>query len=220
MNAKNLIIAGCLLVSLDARAQEVNLSSLDAEPNRVHVTTGAEYGFVAGAGYSRVLPFLDRKLVVTGEVMLPWAALDVSDYRLRLGALVPIVGPGRWKLAGSIAWVLRGTESTINTMTDVGVDAALLGGFYDSRWFVAGEVGADVALTTKITHNDAYRETSHPDAMDGWYAGPGANLRAGVQAGVAFARYDVTMRVGQVRDVAGEAPLLPFYGSLALGARW
>jgi hypothetical protein len=218
---KTLILAVSLLfVSLDARAQQINLSSLDAEPNRVHVTTGAEHAFVAGAGYSRILPFLDRQIVLGADATLPWAGIDVSDYRLRASALVPIVGTQRWKLAASLAPIVRGTHNKISTLTDVGLDVGMVGGFYTRRIFIAGELGFDAALSTHVTHSDEYRMNVHPDAVDGWYASPGGNLRAGVQAGVAFARYDVMLRIGQVRDVDGNAPLLPFYGTITAGSRF
>jgi hypothetical protein len=203
-----------------ARAQEINLGSLDAEPNRVHVSTGAEYGFVASAGYTRILPFLDRKVVLTGEATLPWASLDVADYRVRAGALVPIIGSSRLKLAGALAPTLRGNHSKVSDMTDLGIDASLVGGFYMPSWFVALESGVDFALTTHVTHSDAYRMNVYPDAQDGWFANPGANLRGGVQAGMTLARYDVILRAGQVRDSGGNAPLLPFYGTLTVDMRW
>lgn len=215
-----LALIALLASAVPAHAQEINLRSLDEEPNRVHVSTGAEYGFVAGAGYSRILPLLDRKIVLTGEATLPWASFDLADYRVRTGALVPIVGSTRWKLAGALAPTLRGTHNAVGSMTDLGVDVSVVGGFYMPRWFVALEAGVDLALTTHVSHSDAYRMTVHADAKDGWFAHAGANLRGGLQAGVSFDRYDVILRAGQVRDSSGAAPLLPFYGTLAVAARW
>lgn len=220
---KTLANLALLLAPLAAHADELNLRTIgesDATPNRVHVSTGAEYGFVAGVGYSRVMPMLDRHVVLMGDITMPWAGFDLADYRLRAGALVPIVGSGAFQLAGSVAPSVRGSSSRINTMTDVGLDTSLVGGFYARRWFVALEAGVDLALTTHVTHSDAYRMNVYPDAKDGWYSDPGANIRGGVQAGVSIDRYDVTLRIGEVRDSAGEAPLLPFYGTLTAAARW
>lgn len=210
------------LLATAAHADELNLRTMadGATPNRVFVSTGAEYGFVAGLGYTRIVPVLDRHIAVSGDVTLPWAGFDLSDYRVRARALVPIVRAKHFQLAGAVASSLRGNRSPIATMTDVGLDASLVGGFYARRWFVALEGGADFALSTHITHSDGYRMDSYPDAKDGWYSDPGANIRGGVQAGLAFDRYDVTLRVGQVRDSTGEAPLLPFYGTLSVAAGW
>jgi hypothetical protein len=115
---------------------------------------------------------------------------------------------------------VRGDSSAISRMASVGLDTSLVGGYYGRRWFVALESGVDLALTTHVAHTDAYRMYGYADAKDGWYADPGANLRGGLQAGVTVARYDVTLRIGQVRDSTGAAPLLPFYGTLSVGTGW
>jgi hypothetical protein len=214
------VTALCLLLPLAARAQDLNLGALDEASNVVHVRTGAEHGFVAGVGYARVVPLFARPLVVSADVSLPWASLDASDYRVRLGALAPVLEVRRWKLSGGVAPTLRGTETALNRMTNVGVDLAMIGGYYARRWFAAAELGFDWALSTRVAHNDSYRALVYPAARDGWYANPGGNARAGGQSGVSFGRYDVVLRAGLVRDVRGEVPLLPFYATLSMNARW
>lgn len=213
--------AAVVVAPLAAQAQEVNLSRLDDEPaNRVHVRTGAEYGFVAGVGYARTVSLLERRLLVTGDVTLPWAGLDASDYRVRVGALVPIVGSRRWRLAGTVAPTARGTKSVINRMTSFGTDVGLQGGFYARSWFVAGEAGVDWAMTTHVAHSDAYRETVYEGARDGWYALAGANIRGGLQVGASFGRHDLVLRAGRMIDIGGAPPMLPFYGMLTFDTRW
>jgi hypothetical protein len=207
-------------VPVAARAQELNLAALDETSNVVHVRTGAEYGFVAGVGYSRVVPLLERRLVLTGDATLPWATLDASDYRVRVGAMLPLVGARRWKLAGALAPTVRGVKTELSRMTDLGADAALVGGYYARRWFAAAEVGFDWALTTYVAHTDTYRDNVYGGARDGWYANAGGNARAGAQGGVTLGRSDVILRAGAVRDVSGGEPLLPFYATLAVNAKW
>lgn len=209
------------LAPLAARSQEINLSTLDdGSPNRIHVRTGAEHAFVFGVGYARAVPFLDRRLLLHGDVSLPWAELDISDYRVRAGALAPIVGTGGWKVAGDLAPTLRGTDDRAGRMTNLGLDAGLLGGYYARHWFVAGEVGFDWAISTYVAHSDRYREQVYADARDGWYGDSGGNVRVGLQTGASFGLYDLVLRAGAVRDVAGEPPLLPLYATLALDRRW
>lgn len=218
---KAVAFAAVVAAPLAAQAQEVNLARLDDEPaNRVHVRTGAEYGFVAGVGYARAVSLLERRLLVTGDLTLPWAGLDASDYRVRAGVLVPIVGSGRWRLAGTFAPTARGTKNVAGRMTSFGTDVGLQGGFYARRWFVAGEAGVDWAMTTHVSHSDAYRELVHEGARDGWYALSGANIRAGLQVGASFGRHDLVLRAGRMVDVAGAPPMLPFYGVLTFDTRW
>lgn len=214
-------LVALLAVPLTAQAQEVNLSRLDEAPtHQAHVRAGAEYGFVAGVGYARTVSLLERRWLLLGDLTLPWAGLDASDYRFRAGALVPIVGSRRWRLAGSFAPTIRGTKNVGSSMTSLGTDLGVQGGFYAWHWFVAGEVGFDWALTTHITHSDEYRQRVYPGARDGWYALAGGLIRYGIQAGASFGRHDLVLRAGQLVEVGGEKPILPFYLTLALDTRW
>jgi hypothetical protein len=216
-----LAFAAVVLASFGARAQEVNLARLeDDAPNRVHMRTGAEYGFVAGVGYARTASVRDRRFLLTADLTLPWAGLDASDYRVRIGSLLPLVGTHHWRLAGTLAPTLRSTRNDIAQMTSVGTDIGLQGGYYASHWFVAGETGFDWAMTTHITHSDQYRQTVYAGARDGWYAMSGGNIRAGLQAGSSFSRYDLTVRVGRLVDVSGGSPMLPIYATLTLNTSW
>jgi len=215
------VFAAVVAAPLAARAQEVNLSRLDDEPaNRVHVRTGAEYGFVASVGYARTVSLLDRRLLLTSDVTFPFGNADASDYRVRAGALVPIVGSRQWRLAGTLAPTARGTQNAAGTMTSLGTDVGVQGGFYARHWFVAGETGLDWAMTTHIKYSDTYRELVYEGARDGWYAMSGGIIRYGLQAGASFGRHDLTLRAGQMVEVGGEKPMLPFYGTLSLDTRW
>lgn len=204
-----------------ACAQEVNLATLeDQRSDRVFARTGAEYGFVAGLGYARTVRMLGRASLVSGEVTAPWAGFDGSDFRIRLGVLAPIAKRGRWQLAAALAPTLRRTGNELSRMTSVGADVGAIGGFYARHWFVAGEGGFDWSMSTHVSHNDAYRNLVFEEARNGWYTSPGGNIRYGLQTGASFNRYDVVLRIGQMRDTAGAPPLFPFYGTLALGTRW
>jgi len=143
-----------------------------------------------------------------------------SDYRVRVGALAPIVGTRRWRLAGAVAPTLRGTRNDIGDMTSVGMDLAVHGGFYALHWFIAGELGFDWAITTHITHSELYRQTVYAGARDGWYAVAGGNARAGLQAGASFGQHDVVLRAGKLVDMGGAPPLFPIYATLTFDTRW
>jgi hypothetical protein len=224
MNARSAAAIALLLAAAAvpaARAQEMNLSRLDGESlNHVYVLTGADHALVAGVGYARSVAFLDRTLLLGGDVTLPWGGLDVGDWRVRASALVPIAAGDRWKLSGSLAPVLRGTSDDAARWLGVGVDLGAAGGYYAPGWFVASEIGLDWEIATHVTHSDSYRRLVFADARDGWYGNPGGELRGGLQAGVSFARYDLVLRAGKLLDVAGKSPMFPLYATLALDAHW
>ena len=209
-----------ILAPLTSHAQDVNVGALDESTNVATVTTGAEYGFVLGAGYSRVTTVGDRPLILSADLALGWAEVDLDDFRLRVGARAPLVDGRRWKVIGSLAASVRGTKNDIGRMTNVGTDVAILAGRYGRRGFVAAELGFDAALATHVTHADAYRMTVYADARDGWYGAPGGMLRAGLQGGVSFGRYDVILRSGRLMDIAGQPAMFPFYATLGFDMRW
>jgi hypothetical protein len=216
-----LIFAFAVGGSAVAQAQEINLASLDDDAaNYVHVRTGAEYGFVAGVGYARAVTVGNHQLLLTGDMTLPWANIDASDYRVRVGAALPLAFTHHWRAAIALAPTVRHTVNDVATMTSVGADASATGGYYARHWFAAGELGFDWNGVTHINNSELYRETVYAGARDGWYGDYGGNIRMGVQGGASFSRYDVVLRVGTLRDAGGEDPLLPFYGTLTLAARW
>jgi len=213
------VLVVLLALSTAAHADSVGAVSSD-RPSSVTVQAGAEYGFVAGAGYGRLVSWLGRPWLLGGDATLGWAEADLGDYRLRASVATPIASRGPWQVIGALAPTLRGTDNDAARMTDLGIDAAVTAGRYVPRWFAAVELGFDWALATHIAPSQMYRDTVFPDARTGWYTAPGGNLRYGAQAGLAIGRCLATLRLGQLRDVSGRQPLLPFYGTLAVATRW
>jgi hypothetical protein len=205
---------------LDAQVVVNHAALDDARPNMLHVTTGVEYGFVAGIGYSRGFAIGDRTLLLSGTIVAPWAEADARDYDARMGATIDIVARDRLRLIGGVGGGMRGTTNVMNRMKSIGADGVLLGGYWTRRWFVAGEGGYDGAIAVRIEHSDEFRETVYADARDGWYVDPGANIRLGVTGGVSFRRHDAVLRVGTARDREGRSQFLPGYATLGLNVRF
>jgi hypothetical protein len=220
MNARGALLLA-MLAAGPAAAQEPNLARLgDGPRNRVSLRTGADYGLATGVGYSREVPALGRTMLLGADFTMPWGNLDAGDWRLRVNALVPIVGGDRWKLAGTVAPTLRETTNDVARMTGVGVDVGVVGGWYAPRWFAAVDAGADWSFATYVANSERYRQLVYADARDGWYRMPGGNFRAGVQAGVSFSRFELALRLGGLRDLKGNGPALPLYGTLAVTTRF
>ncbi|MFL5306721.1 MAG: hypothetical protein ACJ8F1_16005 [Polyangia bacterium] len=217
-----LTFAFTLATSIAARAAEVNLTTLDDDdaPNYVHLRTGAEYGFVAGVGYDHAVTVGSRRLLLTSDLTFPWASIDRSDYRFRVGAVLPVALTYHWRLAAALSPTIRHTVNDAATMTGLGADASATGGYYAHHWFAAAELGFDWNGITHVNNSQLYRDTVYDGARDGWYGDYGGNIRTGGQVGASFSRYDVVLRAGVLRDASGEVPLLPFYGTLTVAARW
>lgn len=219
--AASFLTAALLVMGMPSwsQAQEVNFNALsDAHPNLMQVNTGLEHGFVVGLGYARVFDLGDRPLVLGGEFTLPYAHIDLYDYRLEVSVLVPLWAGAHWKVAGKAAPLLRGLRNDLAQLTNIGVDLGLVGGYYGAHWFVAAELGLDWAITTHIAHSSEYRDTVYREAKSGWYAPGAVNIYYGLHGGYAFDRFDIVLRVGQERTARLQLQAIPAYATL--GVNW
>jgi hypothetical protein len=205
-----------LAATTRASAQELNLAATStARPSIVQARSGMDHAFLGEVGYRHVLAWGDQQFFVGGDVAMPWAKVDLRDYRLRATGGLPFGGQ-RWKLAGWLSPTVRGTENAASEMTSLGVDLRLTGGYYAPRWFIAGEVGLDWIAATHITFSDAYRTSVYSGARDGWYRTPGGTFYTGFHAGVSFSSFDVIVRAGHPRTTALEPQTVPFYLTLGV----
>lgn len=217
---KRLLITIIAVAPLAAHADPLNVGAVASDTNIVTVTTGEEHGLVVGVGFDRVSAVADHPVIVGGDVALSAAGFDLADFRVRAGALTPIVDGAHWKILGGATAVVRGTHDDIARMLDLGVDVTAAAGYYARHWFAAGELGFDAALVTHIAPTDAYRMVVYPDARDGWYRTTGGLLRIGVQGGVSLGHDDVALRAGILRDVEGDPPLFPMYATITYARHW
>jgi hypothetical protein len=216
---RTILIALAMLAPLPAFAQEVNFAATRAErPNLLEVRTGVDHGFVGQVGYRRAISLGDRNLFVGADLEMPWAAPDLNDYRVRASAGLELAGGDHWKVAGWIAPTLRGTQNVASTMTALGADLRLLGGYYSRGWFVAGEAGFDWVATTRMSFSEKYRTQVYAGAQDAWYANPGGTIYAGMHGGISFSSFDVVLRLGQPRAINLAQQALPFYLTLGVNA--
>ena len=213
-----LAVTFCIAASAtEASAQELNLANTTVDrPNLVHVRTGLEHGFTAQLGYDRVLSVSDRMLIVGFELGMPWAEPDLGDVQLRLGASMPLVERGPWKVSARLGPTLRSADTAASRMTSIGADLRVAAGYYRRRGFVAADAGLDWAAATYIRSSDEYRMRIYADAEDGWYSSTGGTIRAGVQAGVSLTRFDVVARAGRTFAIDFDSQTVPFYATLGL----
>lgn len=208
-------------LATEANAQEINFGAdMPNQKHIVHVKTGADKGFIAGVGYSRILPLGERHLALTAEATVPWAGFDLNDFQLKVGATLPLAGKNKWKLVGRLMPTVRGIKDKAARITTVGTEVGLMGGYYGTRWFATAEAGFDWLASSHIKHTSAYRKEVFADAKSGWYSNPGGNFYGGLAGGYSLERYDLILRLGKGKDIQGGDHLLPAYITAGLNARW
>ncbi|UPT69864.1 MAG: hypothetical protein M0D53_12065 [Flavobacterium sp. JAD_PAG50586_2] len=100
-----------------------------------------------------------------------------------------------------------------------GSEFSALAGLYKPKWYVAGELGFDKAITTHVKHSELAQEY-YPDIKNGWYIPRGGNFLYGLHSGVSFKKNDLTLKFGKViqEDFKTE-PTIPFYFQLGLNRK-
>jgi hypothetical protein len=212
-----------VFIPATAHAQAARADLLATSPaasNAVELRVGAEDAFVAEVAYVRTLTVAGHTFVVDGGLDVPWAELDVHDWRTRLGVALPIAMHGRWLVIPRVAPTLRGTRNEAAEIVGLGIDVATVAGYFAPHWCAGIEVGFDADLAAHIAPSTAYRMQVNDRASTGWYATPGGELRYGVTVGTTVRRNDVGLRAGMLRSTDGDSPTLPFLAMLSFARRW
>lgn len=209
------LVASMLLVS-KAEAQW-NVARFSATPNRFYTAVGFDPAMVTTVGYSRTVPFLGRRIQLSGDAGVGAAGLELSDFRVRVQAHGSIVHWRSLHFTGSVTFITRGTENSIYRGLNFGSDFTGTVGIYRPRWFAAAEVGFDKAVITHITHTDWYRQHIFPDAKDGWYLNAGGTFHYGVISGITLGRFELAGRFGGQQTEGFRELSSPLYVSLGVG---
>jgi hypothetical protein len=200
----------------DAAAQW-NAARLDGSPNRVYTTFGLDPALLPTVGYARTVRLLGHRFQLAGDVGVVAAGLDTRDFRARLDAFTSILHWRSLHLAGSAAFITRGTENSIYQGFNFGADVTGALGVYRPAWFLSGEFGFDKAIITHVTHSEWYRTYFYPGARDGWYLTGGGTFHYGMAAGVGLGRVELVTRYGWRRTEDFENLTPPMYASVGLG---
>jgi hypothetical protein len=213
-----LVVLALLAWPRSSAAFSLNYGALEPEQKQV-VTAGAglESAFAASVGYGRVAHGYGWTSVVGADLTM--VVVDPGDFKLRLGATMPVARSGAWMLTAKCFPLLRGAHNEISRMTSLGVEAGAGGGFFGRHWFVAADLALDWAATTYIAHSERYRATIYADAKDGWYSSTGTRLGYGLYGGYSWRTLDLVLRAGQARDLEGGVWYIPFYATIGINLR-
>lgn len=219
MSAMIRFAAGLSLLSALAAAEAAgqwNVARFDRSPNRMYTSFALEPAFVTAVGYGRVVPVFGHPIQLSGDAGIGAAEMDLDDFRARLQATSSIAHWRSLHLAGSAAFITRGTENLIYRGLNFGADLTGAVGVYRPGWFVAGEFGFDKAIITHITHTEWYRNHIYPDAKDGWYLDAGGTWHYGASAGITIGRVELSGRFGwqQTEDWNSISP--PIYAGVGM----
>ena len=184
------------LTVIPASAQEVTRLP-ETTKNSVGLDTGLEGAFIARASYQRRL---DREMRsdprIYARATLPFVTPDLGDWAVDAGLRITPLEWRDFRLTVLGGPLLRRSSNQSFSGLGLGVGATMLAGYESHRWGLSLEGGYDQFLGTYLSHTDAYRETYHANAKDGWYALSGSTARAGLRGGARIGSFEIAARAG------------------------
>ncbi|MBW1658306.1 hypothetical protein [Flavobacterium quisquiliarum] len=204
-----------LLTTHISQAQTINWESL--EKNQKHIlnlNAGWDYSFVYGLSYGYHLK-TELPIILESSISLASGEVIFDDFKTKIGGQIHVYQIKNFRFNASLHGIYRRYENPLVTLQNFGVDAGVVIGYYEPKWFASGEFGFDKAIVTHFKHSDIYKDV-YPDVKNGWYEpSTGGNFNFGVQGGYSFDRSDITLRAGKVMTQDFKTtPLIPFYVQL------
>lgn len=203
-------------------SQTINWESLKEEHKHiVNANAGAEYGVVYGLGYGYHIKTSLFKVVPNIEYSFPSGNKIFDDFKTRIGVQMSWVEFHHFQFSTKINGVFRRFENDFVRLANFGCDLSGIVGYYQLKWFVAGEVGFDKAIVTNFKHSELYKK-QFSDVQDGWYEPPtGGNFYFGLQVGYSFRKHDIFLKAGKIIEQDFKtSPLLPYYGQLGYNIKF
>jgi len=210
----NILIACTLVFIQPAKifSQEINWSNLPAEKRHlVNINAGIDYGLTYGARYGYQLRSKMPGIMVL-DLSVPSGDNLVDDFKTKIGGYIRFYQVKNFQFSAKIMGVFRRYENLSARLLNFGSDMGLVAGYYQRKWFVAGEAGFDKAIVTHFKHSALYKE-NFPSVQDGWFEpATGGNFYYGLQTGLSLKRNDIYLKAGKVltQDFS-TAPMVPFY---------
>ena len=220
---KNIIAAIIVMTAMvgTVYAQNINWRSLrDDQRNVMQFNFGYDYGVTAQLGYSRSFSMI-RPAMVGLDFSFPMGRDLLDDFKVRLGGQIELVEVDGFSATVKISSIFRRYQTELVNIVSFGSDFGVVGGYYSSSWYAAGEIGFDKSITSHLKHSDILRGY-FPAIKDGWYVPTGGHYYYGIQGGKTIGEsFDLSLRLGATKAQGNdENALLPFYLQLGLGTRF
>lgn len=201
-------------------AQQINWRNLTG--NKTHllnVNMGWDYGSVAGIGYGQKLR-TKLPVVVNVEYSSPFGKKQFDDFKTKLAVQAEVLKLGDLSVSVKIAAIYRRYENSYATLSGYGSEFSTNIGYYRPRWYAAGLVGFDKAISTHIKNGEPLKDT-YPGIQDGWYVPTAGNFSYGIVSGYSIRRNDVYLKFGKtVTQDLKTVPASPFFLQIGFNRRF
>jgi hypothetical protein len=222
MKSLNTILIPLLLIFYihSINAQTINWKALDSIRHIINTNLGLDYSISYGLGYGYKLN-TKLPIIINGNFSIPSGEKLVDDVKAKIGGQIRWLNKSKFVGAVAVYGIYRRHETRYVRLQNFGSEVKVMFGYYQSKWFVAAELGFDKAIVTHFKHSQEFRENIFVDVIDGWYEpATGGNFSYGLLTGYSLTRADITLNAGRVISQDFKtAPLFPFYLNLGFNYR-
>lgn len=197
-------------------AQTVNWKNIEKTKHIVYAGVSWDYSLSYHVGYSYNLN-IKSPLLFTVSFSAPAGENWLDDYKVKVGGQILVFNRSNLKGAVTLNGIYRRFENPLVRLKNFGGEAKGSFGYYQKKWFVAGEVGFDKAIVTHFKHSDSFKENNYSEVKDGWYEpATGGNFLYGIRGGISFKNSDIALNLGKtITQDFKTTPRIPFYAMLS-----
>jgi hypothetical protein len=194
--------------------------SLKSAKHIVSANIGWEYSTIAGLYYGYKLPF-KKPIVLQAGISVPFGKKVLDDFKSKVGLQGLVWGKNNFKTILAVNGVYKKYSSELVNLSSLGIELQSEFGIYKHKWFVSGEIGLDLGLTTHFKHSETYKQFIYSEVKDGWYKPvSGAFMNFGIQGGYSFRKSDIVFRIGYIKSITSTANvLIPYYTTIGYNFR-
>lgn len=214
-----LSIIAAILIASQATAQNINWRTFTKDQQHVvNLHTGLNYAFVAGIGYGYKLNVKKFPVLMNAEYSAPFGKKPFDDFKAKLGGHVEVVNVSNFSVTVGVHGLYRRYESRLARLAGFGSEFSASFGYYEAKWYAAGEISFDKAIITHIKHSSIVKE-NYP-AQDGWYMPTAGNFSYGIRTGLSIKNKDLYLKAGKtISQDFKTSPTIPYYCMVGVNMR-
>ncbi len=198
-------------------AQYTNWNSDNSDKrNAVSLQLGYDYALTLGAGYTRTLDFF-KPMLLGIEYSIPMGDNLFDDHKIKIGGEIELLNKKNLYVSAKAKGIIRRYQSDNVNILNFGSDLGLTAGIYKTKWYLAGELGFDKAISSHLKHTELFKEI-YPQVEDGWFLSTGGQFYYDLNAGYSIHNLvDLNLKVGMTNAQWHDTnALLPYYVQIGI----
>lgn len=209
-----------LFFETTATAQDMNWRNFGfGKKHILNLHTGLDHGLNYGIGYGFRIQ-TKMPIILNLIHSMPFGEQVLDDFKTKIGVQAEVFHSKHFSTTLKLYGITRRYQNPFARFIAFGSETSIVSGYYNKKWYVAGEFGFDKSIVTHVKHSTLMREYN-PDLIGGWFIPSGGNFNCGIQSGYSINKNDFTIKFGLVvQQDFKTSPLIPFYAQIGYNKKF